>query len=82
MERKDSGDVIGYCGLTVRGDGPPDEPELAYELLRAAHGFGYATEAGRAVVAWAERVGHPAAVGRGLGLERGVATRPGQARVP
>jgi RimJ/RimL family protein N-acetyltransferase len=27
-----------------------DEPELAYELLRRAHGHGYATEAARAVV--------------------------------
>ena len=59
VERKDSGDVIGYRGLTARGDGPPDEPELAYELLRAAHGFGYATEAGRAVVAWATESGIP-----------------------
>ena len=27
-----------------------DEPEIAYELLRAFHGHGYATEAARAVV--------------------------------
>ena len=46
-------DVIGYCGLTIHGNGSPDEPELAYELLRAVHGCGYATEAGRAVVTWA-----------------------------
>ena len=58
VERKDSGDVIGYCGLTVRGDGPPDEPELAYELLRAVHNRGYATEAGHAIVAWASATGH------------------------
>jgi ribosomal-protein-alanine N-acetyltransferase len=56
--RKDTADVIGYCGLTVRGRGSADEPELAYELLRAAHGHGYATEAGRAVVAWADAAGH------------------------
>ena len=57
VERKNPGDVIGYCGLTARGSGPPDEPELAFELLRAAHGCGYATEAGRAVLAWAREAG-------------------------
>ena len=44
VERKSAGDVIGYCGLVFHGNGAPDEPELAYELLRRAHGFGYATE--------------------------------------
>jgi RimJ/RimL family protein N-acetyltransferase len=58
VERKGTADVIGYCGLTVYGNGSPDEPELAYELLRAAHGYGYATEAGRAVVAWATDAGY------------------------
>src|SRR6187431_1558042 len=27
VERKDSGDVIGYCAPTVRGDGPTHEPD-------------------------------------------------------
>jgi GNAT superfamily N-acetyltransferase len=58
VERKGTADVIGYCGLTVHGNGSPDEPELAYELLRAAHGRGYATEAGRAVVTWASEAGY------------------------
>jgi ribosomal-protein-alanine N-acetyltransferase len=58
VERKDTADVIGYCGLIIHGNGSPDEPELAYELLRAAHGCGYATEAGRAVVAWASEAGY------------------------
>lgn len=58
VERKDTANVVGYCGLTPYGNGSPDEPELAYELLRAAHGRGYATEAGRAVVAWASEVGY------------------------
>jgi ribosomal-protein-alanine N-acetyltransferase len=57
VERKGTADVIGYCGLIVDGNGSPDEPELAYELLRAAHGCGYATEAGRAVVSWADGAG-------------------------
>jgi ribosomal-protein-alanine N-acetyltransferase len=59
VERKGAADVIGYCGLIAGGSGTPDEPELAYELLRAAHGCGYATEAGRAVVAWASGAGYP-----------------------
>jgi RimJ/RimL family protein N-acetyltransferase len=58
VERKGAADVIGYCGLIIHGNGSPDEPELAYELLRAAHGCGYATEAGRAVVTWASEAGY------------------------
>jgi RimJ/RimL family protein N-acetyltransferase len=49
IERRAEGDVIGYCGLLV-GRGSFDEPEIAYELLRRAHGHGYATEAARAVL--------------------------------
>jgi [ribosomal protein S5]-alanine N-acetyltransferase len=58
VERKGTADVIGYCGLIIHGNGSPDEPELAYELLRAAHGCGYATEAGQAVVTWADVSGY------------------------
>jgi ribosomal-protein-alanine N-acetyltransferase len=58
VERKGTADVIGYCGLAIHGNGSPDEPELAYELLRAVHGCGYATEAGRAVVTWAGEAGY------------------------
>jgi RimJ/RimL family protein N-acetyltransferase len=58
VERRSAGDVIGYCGLVFHGNGAPDEPALAYELLRRAHGFGYATEAGGAVVAWATEAGY------------------------
>ena len=58
VERKGTADVIGYCGLIIHGNGSPDEPELAYELLRAAHGRGYATEAGRAVITWASEAGY------------------------
>ncbi|MBO0877280.1 MAG: GNAT family N-acetyltransferase [Pseudonocardia sp.] len=59
VERKGTADVIGYCGLTFPGNGSPGEPELAYELLRTAHGCGYATEAGRAVVTWVSEAGYP-----------------------
>lgn len=58
VERKGTADVIGYCGLVFHGDGSPDEPELAFELLRAAHGRGYGTEAGRAVVTWVGEAGY------------------------
>ena len=58
VERKGTADVIGYCGLIFHGSGSSDEPELAYELLRAAHGCGYATEAGRAVVTWVSEAGY------------------------
>lgn len=56
--RKQDSDVIGYCGLLFEGRGSAQEPELAYELLRRAHGAGYATEAARAVVAWAAETGY------------------------
>jgi [ribosomal protein S5]-alanine N-acetyltransferase len=58
VERKGTTDLIGYCGLTIHGNGTVEEPELAYELLRAAHGYGYATEAGQAVVNWAAEAGY------------------------
>lgn len=49
VRRRDEGDLIGYCGLIV-GRSTVDEPEIAYELFRRAHGRGYATEAARAVL--------------------------------
>ena len=58
VERKAAGDVIGYCGLVFNGDGTNDEPELAFELLRAIHNKGFATEAGWAVVRWAGEAGY------------------------
>ena len=48
VQRRVEGDFIGYCGLVDR-DASPDEPEIAYELFRAVHGHGYATEAALAV---------------------------------
>ena len=58
VERNSMRDVIGYCGLIFQGNGSVDEPELAYELLRAAQGAGYATEAAQAVVNWATDAGY------------------------
>ena len=56
--RKGSDEVIGYSGLNENPQGRPDEPELAYELLRRAWGHGYATEASWAVVGWAQTLGY------------------------
>jgi RimJ/RimL family protein N-acetyltransferase len=49
IQRRDEGDFIGYCGLII-GRSTVEEPEIAYELLRRAHGRGYATEAASAVL--------------------------------
>ena len=51
-------DIAAQIRAEREENGSPDEPELAYELLRAAHGCGYATEAGRAVVTWASEAGY------------------------
>jgi len=56
ISRRDAGDFIGYCGL-IPGRSTVDEPEIAYELFRYAHGNGYATEAARAVVEAAAATG-------------------------
>lgn len=56
IELRDTGVFIGYCGLTVNG-ASFDEPEIAFELARRAHGHGYATEAAAAVVEAAARTG-------------------------
>ncbi|WP_327225531.1 GNAT family N-acetyltransferase [Kibdelosporangium aridum] len=47
------------CTSPIFHENPsPDEPELSYELLRVAHGRGYATEASRAAVTWARAAGY------------------------
>lgn len=56
VDRRDTGTFIGYCGLLV-GRASLDEPEIAYELFRGAHGHGYATEAASAVLADASTTG-------------------------
>jgi RimJ/RimL family protein N-acetyltransferase len=56
IRRRAEGDFIGYCGL-VTGRSTLEEPEIAYELLRSAHGNGYATEAASAVLAAAIATG-------------------------
>ncbi|MFE4454868.1 GNAT family N-acetyltransferase [Streptomyces sp. NPDC056796] len=49
VQRREEGDFIGYCGLII-GRSTLEEPEIAYELFRHAHGRGYATEAAGAVL--------------------------------
>jgi RimJ/RimL family protein N-acetyltransferase len=49
LRPRDGTAPVGYVGLVV-GRCTVEEPELAYELLPAAHGRGYATEAARVVL--------------------------------
>ncbi|MEU1174655.1 GNAT family N-acetyltransferase [Streptomyces microflavus] len=56
VQRREEGDFIGYCGLII-GRSTLEEPEIAYELFRHAHGRGYATEAARAVLGAATATG-------------------------
>ena len=57
---------VGYCGLVANSVGVPQEPELAFEFLRASWGQGFATEAARVIVddAAARGYGHLAATVR------------------
>lgn len=56
LRRHGTEDFLGYCGLII-GRASIEEPEIAYELLRSAHGHGYATEAAEAVVDAAQATG-------------------------
>ncbi|UOX92020.1 GNAT family N-acetyltransferase [Amycolatopsis sp. FBCC-B4732] len=56
IRRRLEGDFIGYCGL-ITGRSTLEEPEIAYELFRRAHGRGYATEAAAAVLEAAAATG-------------------------
>jgi len=57
-QRREDGEVIGYCGLIPNVHGQDGEPELAYEFLRRSWGQGYATEAAQAVIGWAGESGY------------------------
>ena len=59
VELADERTPIGYCGLIV-GRATASQPEVAYELLRAHVGNGYATEAAAAMVDAAFEAGFPA----------------------
>jgi RimJ/RimL family protein N-acetyltransferase len=49
LRKRTDDEALGYTAIVV-GRGSLDEPELAYELPPLAHGHGYATEAGRALL--------------------------------
>lgn len=51
LERKDTGDLIGWCGLWHPIQ--LDEPELSWSLFPATQGQGFATEAADRVMRWA-----------------------------
>jgi [ribosomal protein S5]-alanine N-acetyltransferase len=51
---KKSGAPIGMCGILKRAWLP--DPDIGYAFLPEARGHGYATEAGRAVVQYAQEV--------------------------
>ena len=74
VERRDGGEAVGMCGLMRKAW--LDAPDLAYALLAAFEGRGYATEAAAAVLAHARDE---------LGLERVAAVvqpdNPGSIRV-
>ncbi|MBW8871336.1 MAG: GNAT family N-acetyltransferase [Leifsonia sp.] len=58
IELAETGEPVGYCGLIV-GRASAAQPELAYELLRAQVGSGYATEAASVVMDAAFDAGFP-----------------------
>ena len=73
IRRRDEGDFIGYCGLII-GRSTLEEPEIAYELFRSAHGKGYATEAASVVLGAAIATGRQrlwSTVGAGISLPSG-----------
>lgn len=51
--RKDTGEMIGDCGLTLQQMGGTLLPEIGYHLAAAHRHQGYAAEAARAVRDWA-----------------------------
>lgn len=57
VELKDTGGVLGYCGLVENSVDGLEEPELAFEILQGFQGRGFATEAASEIIAWADSVG-------------------------
>lgn len=54
-QERQTGRVVGCCGLVEADGGCPGEAEIAFELLQSAWGQGLATEAGAAIVEWARQ---------------------------
>ena len=53
MERKDTGEFLGDCGLTLQIIDRKIRPEVGYHVRRDRWGQGFATEAARACRDWA-----------------------------
>ena len=51
--QKDTGSMIGDCGLTVQNINGQSLPEIGYHIAKAHQRRGYAGEAARAVCGWA-----------------------------
>jgi RimJ/RimL family protein N-acetyltransferase len=49
LVEKETGEVVGHCGLLEKDVGGKSEIELTYVFARSAWGKGYATEIGRAL---------------------------------
>ena len=83
VERAEDGALLGMAGLNpvppgiITGEGL----EIGWRLARHAWGHGYATEAGRAAVDVARRIGGPVSLVIHLGRQRTLAGRDATARV-
>jgi len=63
--RRDTGEFIGWCGLSYRPE--LDETDLGFRFFRAAWGQGFATEAAQACLTLAfERFALPRVIGRAM----------------
>lgn len=54
VESRETGEAIGRCGLEPRPDGDVLTGELAWMFVQSWWGKGLATEAGTAIIDWAE----------------------------
>ena len=52
MVLKETGEVIGDCGLTMQIIGGQIKPEIGYHIRRDCHRKGYGSEAARASLDW------------------------------
>ncbi len=73
VERREDGRYLGHIGFfEFERDLQPSimgEPEMGWIFDRAAHGQGYATEAGKAALRWADEVLKPASIPAIIDLE-------------
>ncbi|QYF73145.1 GNAT family N-acetyltransferase [Cryobacterium sp. PAMC25264] len=58
VQRRGSGTVLGYCGLIENSVSSTEDPELAFDFLRAFWNHGYATEAASEVINRSRALGY------------------------